>query len=103
MTEVVPAVAEGSAGAAGIAGKVETVPYVAPPLPRILSVSIGPSDTPLLRYVLYAYSVWLDWIVAPELKYAAAPPPRNGPVVFSTPTLHPVTREPELSSMASVA
>jgi hypothetical protein len=54
MTEVVPAVAEGSAGAAGIAGKVETVPYVAPPLPRILSVSIGPSDTPLLRYVLYA-------------------------------------------------
>ena len=66
--EVVPAVAAGVAGGAGIAGNVERVPYVAPPLPKTWSVSSAPSDAPLLRYALYAYSVWLDWIVAPELK-----------------------------------
>ena len=49
MTEVVPAVAAGSVGGAGIAGKVETVPYVAPLFPMMWSVSTGPSDAPLFR------------------------------------------------------
>jgi hypothetical protein len=44
-----PAVAEGIVGAAGIVGNEDTVPYVAPGLPRIWLVSIGPSETPLFR------------------------------------------------------
>ena len=46
---VVPAVAEGREGGAGIDGNVETVPYVAPGLPRIALVSIGPRVTPLFK------------------------------------------------------
>jgi hypothetical protein len=49
VTAVVPAVAEGRAGGAGIAGNVETFPYVAPLLPMMWSVSRGPSDAPLFR------------------------------------------------------
>jgi hypothetical protein len=51
---VVPAVAAGSAGGEGIAGNVETTPWVAPLFPITWSVSRGPSDAPLFRYVLYA-------------------------------------------------
>ena len=54
VTPVVPAVAGGREGGAGIAGKVESVPCVAPLFPMTLSVSMGPSDAPLFRYVLYA-------------------------------------------------
>jgi hypothetical protein len=49
VTAVVPAVAAGIIGGAGIAGNVETVPYLAPLLPRMRSVSTGPSDAPLFR------------------------------------------------------
>jgi hypothetical protein len=52
VTAVVPAVAGGSVGGAGIAGNVETTPCVAPLFPITWSVSRGPSDAPLFRYVL---------------------------------------------------
>jgi hypothetical protein len=47
VTDVVPAVALGIAGAAGIvAGNVDTVPYVELPLVVSLLVSIGPTSQP---------------------------------------------------------
>jgi hypothetical protein len=46
---VVPAVAAGSVGGAGIAGNADTVPCVEPLFPSTYDVSIGPKDAPLLR------------------------------------------------------
>jgi hypothetical protein len=54
VTAAVPAVAEGAVGSAGMAGKVDTVPCVAPALPVSAFVSTAPTDAPLLRNTLAA-------------------------------------------------